>query len=66
MHPPPAKPKQSKVHTAFKAHVARWRGMVDVDAVGTGEVRLKLKRWAFGVLFHVYMEFRFVVVCVFD
>lgn len=28
-----------KVHEAFKAHVARFRGMVDVDAVGTGEVR---------------------------
>lgn len=26
------------MHTAFKAHVARWRGMLDVDAVGTGEV----------------------------
>ena len=28
----------SKVHEAFKAHIARWREMVDVEVVGTGEV----------------------------
>jgi len=28
----------SKVHEAFKAHIARWRKMVDVEEVGTGEV----------------------------
>ena len=27
-----------KVHEAFKAHIAKWRGMVDVEKVGTGEV----------------------------
>jgi serine protease SohB len=28
----------ARVHGAFKSHVARFRAMVDVDAVGTGEV----------------------------
>ena len=29
----------SKVHEAFKAHIARWRRMVDVEEVGVrGEV----------------------------
>jgi ClpP class serine protease len=28
----------AKVHEAFKAHIGRWRKMVDVEAVGTGEV----------------------------
>lgn len=30
----------ARVHEQFKAHVKRWRGMVDVEAVGTGEVRV--------------------------